>query len=47
VVFPCGMVHEPETDRLLLYYGAADTRIGLATADRAQVLEYLLDCPES
>jgi predicted GH43/DUF377 family glycosyl hydrolase len=47
VVFPCGMVHEPETDRLLLYYGAADTRIGLATADRAQVLEYLLDCPEN
>ena len=32
VVFPCGLVHEPESDKLFLYYGAADTRIGLATA---------------
>ena len=46
VIFPCGMVHEPDTDRLLLFYGAADTRIGLATASCAQVLEYLLECPE-
>jgi beta-1,2-mannobiose phosphorylase / 1,2-beta-oligomannan phosphorylase len=46
VVFPCGMVHEPDTDRLLLYYGAADTSIGLATATCTQVLEYLLECPE-
>ena len=46
VVFPCGLVHEPDTDRLLLYYGAADTRIGLATASCAEVLEYLLECPE-
>jgi predicted GH43/DUF377 family glycosyl hydrolase len=46
VVFPCGMVHEPDTDRLLLYYGAADTSIGLATATCAEVLEYLLECPE-
>jgi len=44
VVFPCGLVHEPETDRLLLYYGAADTRIGLATASYAEVCEYLLSC---
>ena len=45
VVFPCGLVHEPARDRLLLYYGAADTRIGLATASRAEVLEYPLACP--
>ena len=25
VVFPCGWVHDPENDRLHLYYGAADT----------------------
>jgi predicted GH43/DUF377 family glycosyl hydrolase len=45
VVFPCGLVHHPDSDKLFLYYGAADTRIGLATASRAEVLEYLLACP--
>jgi predicted GH43/DUF377 family glycosyl hydrolase len=45
VVFPCGLVHDHDTDRLSLYYGAADTRIGLATAMCSQVLEYLLECP--
>jgi len=46
VVFPCGLVHHPADDRLFLYYGAADTRIGLATADLPVVLDYLLGCPE-
>ena len=45
VVFPCGLVHHPDTDELYLYYGAADTRVGLATASRADVLAYLLECP--
>jgi predicted GH43/DUF377 family glycosyl hydrolase len=45
VVFPCGLVHHPDSDKLFLYYGAADTRIGLATASLADVLEYLLACP--
>ena len=45
VVFPCGLVEDRESDTLSLYYGAADTRIGLATARRSQVLEYLLQCP--
>jgi predicted GH43/DUF377 family glycosyl hydrolase len=44
VVFPCGLVHHPENDRLFLYYGAADTRIGLATARCSDVLDYLLTC---
>lgn len=45
VVFPCGLVRDESTDVLSLYYGAADTRVGLATATCSQVLEYLLDCP--
>jgi predicted GH43/DUF377 family glycosyl hydrolase len=45
VVFPCGLVHDENTDRLFLYYGAADTRIGLATANRSDVLSYLRGCP--
>ena len=32
VVFPCGWILDETTDELLLYYGAADTVIGLATA---------------
>jgi predicted GH43/DUF377 family glycosyl hydrolase len=38
VVFPCGWVHDPVTDRLLLYYGAADTVIGLAEASFSEVM---------
>ena len=45
VVFPCGLVLRPGSDKLFLYYGAADTRIGLATASLSDVLSYLLSCP--
>ena len=38
VVFPCGWVHDVATDRLLLYYGAADTVIGLAEASFSEVM---------
>ena len=44
VVFPCGLTHDESTDRLCLYYGAADTRIGLATAVLSEVMEYVLSC---
>jgi len=45
VVFPCGLVHDADSDRLRLYYGAADTSIGLATASLPEVLTYLDGCP--
>ncbi len=44
VVFPCGLVHDPATDQLRLYYGAADTCIGVATASLTEVLDYLRNC---
>lgn len=44
VVFPCGLVHDPDTDELRLYYGAADTCIGMATASLPEVLAYLGTC---
>lgn len=44
VVFPCGLVHEPATDELRLYYGAADTCIGVATGTLGSVLAYLSTC---
>ena len=42
VVFPCGWIHDAETDRLHLYYGAADSVIGLATATYSKVLSHVL-----
>ena len=45
VVFPTGWIHDEATDELRVYYGAADTSIGLATARVADVLTYLRTCP--
>ena len=41
VVFPCGVVHDPNTGDLRLYYGAADTAIALATGNVNELLEWL------
>jgi len=45
VVFPCGWVLDEAADRLDIYYGAADTVIGLATASFAEVLARLRRSP--
>jgi predicted GH43/DUF377 family glycosyl hydrolase len=45
VVFPCGLVHEPETGRVRLYYGAADTSVCLATAQLADLMAAVLAAP--
>jgi predicted GH43/DUF377 family glycosyl hydrolase len=41
VVFPCGVTHNEQTGELRLYYGAADTSIGLATGNVDEVLDWL------
>jgi predicted GH43/DUF377 family glycosyl hydrolase len=41
VVFPGGAVHDPATDELRLYYGAADTAIAVATAKLSDLLDWL------
>lgn len=45
IVFPTGAVVDPDTQELCLYYGAADTSVGLATADLGEILRYLRTCP--
>jgi predicted GH43/DUF377 family glycosyl hydrolase len=45
VVFPCGWIHDPTTDELRIYYGAADSAIALATATLSDVLAYVRSCP--
>lgn len=44
-IFPTGLVYDPITDQLRLYYGAADTVVALATATLSAVLDQLLSCP--
>ena len=44
-IFPCGLIHDAETDELRLYYGASDTTICLATARMQDVLDTVLAAP--
>lgn len=41
VVFPCGYTVAPDGDTVRLYYGAADTSIGMATGSIRGILEWL------
>ena len=45
VVFPTGVVLDRETDRLNLYYGAADCTVAVATAKLSQCIDYILSSP--
>ena len=44
-MFPCCWVHDVATDQLLLYYGAADTVVAMATARYSEVLARICDSP--
>ena len=45
VVFPCGWIVDELRDEVRMYYGAADTRIGLATARLSALLDHVRACP--
>ncbi len=45
VVFPCGWILDKPSGKLRMYYGAADTCIGLATANLSDVMAYVMSCP--
>ena len=45
VVFPCALVHDPASDDVRLYYGAADSSICLATARLEELLDAVLAAP--
>ena len=42
VTFPTGIVSDPETDQLHMYYGAADSNVCLATTSKKELVDYLL-----
>ncbi len=44
VVFPCGWIKKKDT--VFIYYGAADSRICVATADFNELLDFILSCPD-
>lgn len=46
VVFPCGAVVDEKTNELLVYYGAADSVVALATANLDDILSYLEKCKD-
>lgn len=46
VVFPTGAVVNRKTRMLHLYYGAADSVVGVALADMSDVLTYVKRCPQ-
>jgi predicted GH43/DUF377 family glycosyl hydrolase len=45
VIFPNGWVLDAATDRLLLYYGAGDSVVGLAVASFSEVMAYVGQMP--
>ena len=45
-VFPCGLVHDAAAGDIRLYYGAADTSVGVATAKLDDLCAALLAAPE-
>lgn len=47
VVFPCGWTLDPQTKKIRMYYGMADTSIGLATAELDELLQFVMRYPLS
>jgi len=43
VVFPCATIHDPETGRIAVYYGAADSYVGLAFGNVDEIIDYIKD----
>ena len=45
VIFPNGWVLDEAADTLLLYYGAGDSVVGLASARYGELMDYVRQCP--
>ena len=43
VIFPCAALHDEEKDRLAVYYGAADTVVGLAFGKLSEVIKFTIN----
>jgi predicted GH43/DUF377 family glycosyl hydrolase len=45
VVFPTGAILDRKTDEFRVYYGAADTTVGLSIAKPQELMQYIRSCP--
>lgn len=43
VVFPCATLHDSETGRIAIYYGAADSYVGLAFTTVDEIVQFVKD----
>lgn len=43
VVFPCATIHDADTGKIAIYYGAADTYVGLAFTQIDELVSYIKD----
>ena len=41
VIFPTALIHDPKTNQLNVYYGCADTVVGLASADMDELIRFI------
>ena len=41
VCFPCATLHDPDTGRIAIYYGAADSYVGLAFCQFEEIVDYI------
>ena len=41
VTFPCATLHDPETGKIAVYYGAADSYVGLAFGNLDEIIDYI------
>ncbi|GAA0135969.1 glycoside hydrolase family 130 protein [Paenibacillus sp. YSY-4.3] len=46
VVFPCATLHDAETGRIAIYYGAADTYVGVAYTKVKEIVDYVIATSE-
>ncbi len=41
VVFPCATLQDADTGRIAIYYGAADTNVGVAFGKVDEIVDYI------
>lgn len=43
VIFPCAALHDAESGRIAIYYGAADSYVGVAYTQIEEIIAYIID----
>lgn len=46
VIFPCATLHDAETGKIAIYYGAADTYVGVAYTTVEEIVNYVIETHE-